>query len=209
VCLHYIKGDWIEDKMAAAVETMYDVAAWFMDHALNDNEYLQPMKMHRLLFLSQAYFGLAYHGRKLAPGTFVADEMGPIEPHIFRAFEQGRPSFYLNTNLPGPIESFLEGIWRRFGSYSADKLNKITKKTPAYQKAMKKGRRTEIQFADMMASFKKAKEAPSIDKVIKPRVMRSQDGRAVQVKSWAPGLRKVAEATPLESKMKKAKQQKK
>jgi uncharacterized phage-associated protein len=188
--------------MAAAVETMYDVAAWFMDHALNDNEYLQPMKMHRLLFLSQSYFAIAYHGRKLAPGVFVADDMGPIEPHIFRAFEQGRPSFYLNTNLPAPIETFLESIWRRFGSYSADKLSDITKKTPAYQKAIQKGRRTEIEFKDMVLSFKKSKEAPSVDKVLKPRVLRSQSGRPVQVKSWAPGLRKVAEATPLQSQQK-------
>ncbi|WP_417821102.1 Panacea domain-containing protein [Terasakiella sp.] len=188
--------------MAAAVETMYDVAAWFMDHALNDNEYLQPMKMHRLLFLSQSYFAIAYHGRKLAPGVFVADDMGPIEPHVFRAFEQGRPSFYLNTNLPAHIETFLESIWRRFGSYSADKLSDITKKTPAYQKAIKKGRRTEIEFKIMVASFSKHKEAPSIDKVLKPRVLRSQTGRPVQVKSWAPGLRKVAEATPLPSQKK-------
>ena len=166
--------------MAAAVETMFDVAAWYMDHALNDNEYLQPMKMHRLLFLSQSYFALAYQGRKLAPCTFIADDMGPIEPHVFRAFEQGRPSFYLNTTLPGPVESFLEGIWRRFGSYSADKLAEITKKTPAYQKAIQKGKRTEIPFKDMVNSFRKTKSAPSVDKVLKPRVLRSQDGRPVQ-----------------------------
>lgn len=192
--------------MQAAVDTMFDVAAWFMDHALNDNEYLQPMKMHRLLFLSQAYFGIAYHGRKLAPGTFVADEMGPIEPHVFRAFEQGRPSFYLNTTLPGPVETFLEGIWRRFGSYSADKLTDITKKTPAYQKAISKGKRAEIPFDHMMKSFQKSKDAPTVDKVMKPRILKAQDGRPVQVtSSWATGLRKVAEATPLASQQKKKK----
>ncbi len=191
--------------MPAAVETMFDVAAWYMDHALNDNEYLQPMKMHRLLYLSQAYFGLAYHGRKLAPGVFVADEMGPIEPHVARAFEQGRPSFYLNPVLPGPVETFLEGIWRRFGPYSADKLADITKKTPAYQRAIKKGKLTEIPFEEMVRSFAKSKEAPSVDKVLKPRVLRSQDGRPVKVSSWAPGLRKVAQATPLPSQQKKKK----
>jgi len=191
--------------MPAAVETMYDVAAWFMDHALNDNEYLQPMKMHRLLYLSQAYFGIAYHGRKLAPCTFIAEDSGPIEPHVFRAFEQGRPSFYLNPNLPGPVESFLEGIWRRFGAYSADKLSEITKKSPAFQKAHKKGKRAEIPFKDMLASFGRSKDDNTIDKVIKPKIMRSQDGRPVQVKAWAPGLRKVAAATPLPSQQNKKK----
>lgn len=190
--------------MAAAVETMFDVAGWYMDHALNNNEYLQPMKMHRLLFLSQAYFALAYKGRKLAPATFIADENGPIEPHVYRAFEQGRPSFYLKTDLPGPVESFLESIWRKFGSHSADKLAEITKKTPAYQKARAKGLKEEIPLKDMVLSFKKAKATPTLDKVIKPRIMRTQDGRPVQVKSsWATGLRKVAEATPRPSQQKK------
>jgi len=195
--------------MAAAVDTMYDVAAWFMDQALNDNEYLQPMKMHRLLFLSQAYFAIAYHGRKLAPSTFVADDMGPIEPHVFRAFEQGRPSFYLNTNLPGPVQTFLESIWRRFGSFSADKLAEITKKTPAFQKAIQKGPKTEIPLRDMVLSFKKSKEAPSVDKVMKPRMLKSHKGRPVQVSSWAPGLRKVPQATPLPSQQSPKKQKKK
>ncbi|MDV7338790.1 hypothetical protein RYZ26_04235 [Terasakiella sp. A23] len=189
--------------MAAAVETMYDVAAWFMDHALNNNEYLQPMKMHRLLFLSQSYFGVAYHGRKLAPGTFIADDMGPIEPHVFRAFEQGRPSFYLNTDMPGPVETFLEGIWRKFGSFSANKLGDICKKNPAYQQAISKGKRTEISHKLMIKSLTKSKEAPGVDKVLKPRVLRSQDGRPVQVKSWGGNLRKVAQATPLPSQQKK------
>lgn len=191
--------------MPAAVETMFDVAAWFMDHALNDNEYLQPMKMHRLLYLSQAYFGIAYHGRKLAPACFIADDTGPIEPHVFRAFEQGRPSFYLNPNLPGPVESFLEGIWRRFGSYSADKLADITKKSTAFQLARKKGKRAEISFAAMVKSFGQTKADNTIDKVIKPKILRSQDGKPVKVKSWAPGLRKVAQATPLPSQEKKKK----
>ncbi|SCA54955.1 Uncharacterized phage-associated protein [Candidatus Terasakiella magnetica] len=191
--------------MAAAVETMYDVAAWFMDHALNDNEYLQPMKMHRLLFLSQSYFALAYHGKKLAPCTFVADDMGPIEPHVFRAFEQGRPSFYLNTTMPPYVDEFLDGIWRRFGSFSADKLNDITTRTPAFKKAIKKGKRTEIPFKEMVLSFNKSKTAPGVDKVLKPKVVRTHQGRAVEAKSWAPGLRKVAQATPLASKQAKKK----
>ncbi|WP_417782473.1 Panacea domain-containing protein [Terasakiella pusilla] len=191
--------------MTAAVETMFDVAAWFMDHALNNNEYLQPMKMHRLLFLSQSYFAVAYKGRKLAPGVFVADDTGPLEPHVFRAFEQGRPNFYLNTTMPGPVETFLEGIWRRFGSYSADKLAEICKKTPAFQQALSKGRRTEISHKLMIQSFTKSKDAPSIDKVLKPRILRSQDGRPVQVKSWGANLRKVAQATPLPSQQAKKK----
>ena len=166
--------------MAAAVETMYDVAAWFMDRALNDNEYLQPMKMHRLLYLSQAYFGLAYHGRKLAPGEFVADETGPIEPHVYRAFESGRPAFYLNTQFPGVVQNFLDSIWRRFGSYSAERLNELTQKTEAYKSGLKKGRRGVISYEEMIESFRKKKETPALDQVIKPKLLKSHKGRAVE-----------------------------
>jgi len=189
--------------MAASVETVFDVAAWLMDHALNDNEYLQPMKMHRLLYLAHGYFGVAYHGRKMSPAVFVATETGPIEPNVFRAFEQGRPAFYLNTAIDKTAETFLESIWRRFGPYSADKLAEITMKTTAYQKAIMKGNRTEIPFDSLVTSLQKPKEAPTIDKVIKPRVLKSQDGRPVEVKPWGMGLRKVAQATPLPSKAKK------
>ena len=38
-------------------ESVFDVAEWFLDTALNDGEYLQPMKMQYLMFLSQ---GCAY-----------------------------------------------------------------------------------------------------------------------------------------------------
>lgn len=189
--------------MAAAVETVFDVAAWLMDHALNDNEYLQPMKMHRLLYLSHGYFGVAYHGRKMSPAIFLATDTGPIEPNVFRAFEQGRPAFYLNTQLDKGVQNFLDNIWRRFGSYSADKLAEISMKTQAYQTAIMKGNRTEIPFDSLITSLQKPKEAPSIDKVIKPRVLKSQDGRPVEVKPWGMGLRKVAQATPLSNKGKK------
>ena len=38
----------------------------------------------------------------------------------------------------------------------------------------------------MKKSFKYAEETPGIDQVVKPKVMRTQSGRAVLVQSWAP-----------------------
>ncbi len=40
--------------MPAAVESAFDVAFWFADVALNENEYLQPQKLHRLMFWPRA-----------------------------------------------------------------------------------------------------------------------------------------------------------
>ena len=37
---------------APVCDSTFDVVFWFMDRALNDKEYLQPGKMHRLLYLA-------------------------------------------------------------------------------------------------------------------------------------------------------------
>ncbi len=101
--------------MPAAVESAFDVAFWFADMALNENEYLQPQKLHRLMFLAQAYYAVANSGRRLMPAVFVAEEFGPIEPTIYKAFSKGRPDVDVDLIMPEDVESFLRGIWRRFG----------------------------------------------------------------------------------------------
>ena len=45
--------------MTPAVQSSFDVAYWFFDRALNENEYIQPQKLHRLMFLAPAYFAVA------------------------------------------------------------------------------------------------------------------------------------------------------
>ena len=103
----------------------FDVAFWFADTALNNNEYLQPQKLHRLLFLSQAYFSVAYGGRKLMPAVFIAEEGGPVEPKMYKAFSKGRPDVDAELFLPQEVESFLESIWRRFGHHSPEIISRI------------------------------------------------------------------------------------
>ena len=169
-----------------AVRSAFDVAFWFADTALNSNEYLQPQKLHRLMFLAQAYFGLAYDGRLLMPAMFVADEMGPIEPNVFAAYSKGRPDVEVELFLPEEVEGFLGNIWRRFGHYSADKLTKLTKETAAYKRAYKKAPRSEITLDSMLLSFGRAQETPGIDRVVKPKVLRTQTGKPVTVSAWTP-----------------------
>lgn len=113
--------------MPADVENAFDIAFWFADTALNENEYLQPQKLQRLLFIAQAYYTVAFNGRKLMPAVFIAEEMGPIEPNIYIAFSKGRPDIDARLFLPHDVETFLDGIWRRFGHHSAERLNKMNK----------------------------------------------------------------------------------
>ncbi len=172
--------------MSTAVDSAFDIAFWFLDMAERSFEHMQPQKLQRLLFLSQAYYGVAFEGRKLMPAVFVADERGPIEPNIYVALSRGRPKLDADLFLPFEVEGFLEALWRRFGNHSADRLTRLTKETIAYRQALKQGRRTEIAFEAMRQSFSRGIEAPALDQVVKPKVMRTQSGRQVAVKAWNP-----------------------
>ena len=175
--------------MPAAIESAFDVAFWFADQALNNNEYLQPQKLHRLMFLAQAYFAVAYEGRKLMPAVFVADELGPLEPNVFKAFSRGRPDVDVDLFFPPEVDAFLRGIWSRFGAMNVDRLDRLIKRTPAFRQARRRGVRAEIALHDMRLSFTRAEGAPSVDRVVRPKVMVTHTGRTVRVKNWSPGTK--------------------
>ncbi|MCC7016535.1 MAG: hypothetical protein IT564_04970 [Rhodospirillales bacterium] len=172
--------------MSTDVDSAFDIAFWLLDTAERSCERLQPQKLQRLLFLSQAYYGVAFEGRKLMPAVFVADERGPLEPNVYIAFSRGRPKLDVELFLPFEVETFLEALWRRFGHYTADRLTRMTKETIAYRQAFQRGRRAEITFEAMRLSFARGAEAPAVEQVIKPKVMRTQSGRPVAVKAWNP-----------------------
>lgn len=176
--------------MTFAVKSAFDVAFWFADQALNENEYLQPQKMHRLLYLAQAFYAMAYGGKKLMPAVFIADDMGPIEPTIYQAFTRGRPEVEVELFLAPDVEMFLSSIWRRFGHLKADQLTRVTNKNSAFSIALRKGPRTEILLDAMVAAFKAEteKKNPSVAKQFEngQRVLRTQDGAPVKVSSWLP-----------------------
>ena len=172
--------------MPAAVDSAFELAFWFCDRALNDNEYLQPIKLHYLMFLAQAYYATAYQGKKLIPAIFVAEEVGPIEPSVFRAWSQGRPKFEGKNTIHEEAATFADSVWRRFGHHSVEHLGKFCRQTPCYLTALDRGRRAEIHLNEMITSFSKSQNAPPVDQVVKPKIMRSHKGRAVEVKGWVP-----------------------
>ncbi len=191
--------------MPASVDSAFDVAFWFLDRALNDREYLQPQKLHRMLYLSQAYFSVVYHGRSLMPAVFIAEELGPIEPNIYRAFEFGRPSVDPRKPSENAIH-LLDSVWRRFGAHSADHLSRLIKSHAPYIEARRKGLREEIPLRAMFEFYSNlgkgkevmaqnapplphASDVPSVEQVLRPRVMRSQNG-PVSVKKWMPPVKK-------------------
>ena len=65
----------------------------------------------------------------------------------------------------------------------------MTKDTEAYRKAFAKGRRAEIPLVAMHLSFTRAQETPTVDQVVRPKMLSLQSGKPVKAKSWAPGAK--------------------
>ncbi|MGE5548040.1 MAG: Panacea domain-containing protein [Solirubrobacterales bacterium] len=175
--------------MPFAVRSSLDVVFWLTDRALDDKEYLQPQKLHRLMYLAQAYYSVAYPGRRLMPAVFVTDAFGPIEPTVFHMLSYGRPHMVEANPIAGDVAHFLDSIWRRFGQYTADQLTKRVVEHNPVAEAMAKGPGEEIPFAKMVefyASEAAARKGAGVETVVRPRVMRSQTGKPVSVMAWTP-----------------------
>ena len=176
-----------------AVESCFEIAFWFLDRALTDAEYLQPLKLHRLMYLAQAYFGVVQNGAKLMPATFIAAEEGPLEPTVHRAFARGR----LMVDLK-PVDEVaahvLDSVWRQFGSQSVDKLTQMVKRHPPYADAFAVAPNAEIPLTAMIAFYGEEtvkahrgdEKAPAPGKVMRPKVLRNATGKPVSVKGWTP-----------------------
>ena len=178
---------------AAATDSSFDVAQFFIERAQLDGEYMQPPKLHRLLFLAQAYYAVAYNGQLLMPAVFVADIDGPVEPGVFRASELGRPKLEVRK-LPSDLAHFLDSVYRRFAQHSTDYLTKMIAGHKPVKDAMEQGPRTIITVQAMIAFYGKRPTAAKIAQgvlpvqdVIRPKVMKSQSGKPVSVQKWFPG----------------------
>ena len=173
--------------MPADVFNAFNVAFFFVDTALAENTYLQPQKLHSLMFLSQSYYAVAFEGRKLMPAVFVADERGPLEPNIYMAFSKGRPDIDTDYFLSPEVIKFLGAIWGRFGNHSTGKIIKMIKETDAFKSAKDRGNRAEIKLDDMQTSFNHGKKLINVEGLIEPKIYRTQTGKPVTVKAWTPG----------------------
>jgi len=158
-----------------AVESILDVALWFQDRARHENEHLQAQKLQRLMFVAHNQYANQFDGRKLMPATFVAKEVGPLEPNIMRFFEFGPPN--IPTQDPPPnVEEFLERVWRKFGHYSADKLGELVRSDLDYKAALKRGYGEEISVAAISEDYKSRQKSKE--------TLKTADGRVIS--RWMP-----------------------
>lgn len=173
---------------ASAVSSTVDVAIWFSEKARQDDDYLQPQKLQRLLYLAQGIYAAKNFGRKLMPATFVADETGPIEPNIFRLFEEG-PLKSKPKNLAPEVENFLYEVWRRYSHHSTDYINQQIQHHDTYVRAIKNGVFEEITFDEIVSFFTGQDEERKKQKAM----VKTDDGRVLP--KWAPTARAAAKPT--------------
>jgi uncharacterized phage-associated protein len=177
--------------MPAAAKSAFDIAFNFADKALDKNEYLQPQKLQRLMFLAQCAYTVRHRGRRLMPAVFVADELGPIEPNIYLAFSKGRPDIDVDPWLPEDAQAVLDDVWNRFGHCSTEHLTRITRDTLAYRLARQRGNGAAIDLDMMRLSFAGDDASPATLPVTRPKIMRTQTGRSVSVEAWTPAEKPV------------------
>ena len=86
------------------------------------------------------------------PGTFLAGEVGPVEPNIYALFEEGALE-----HQPGPlsvaVEEFLHEIWGRFGHESAKEIERFVHRDGVWEAATKLGQNAEIPIELMTKVF--------------------------------------------------------
>lgn len=169
-------------------ESVFDAAEWFLDTALNDGEYLQPMKMQYLMYLSQGYYAALTQGKRFIPGIFLATERGPVEPNSYRVYGSQRPVLsYRSINRR--TTSFLQTIWARFGAYSTDYIYGLISIHAPYAEAFAAGKDTEISLqamAEYYSGIASKDERLHSVQFGATRIMRSQSGKTVAVKKWIP-----------------------
>ncbi len=137
---------------APAARSTLDIALWFQARSDSAGERLSPRKLHFLLYLAQALFAGENEGRKLMPGTFLAGEVGPVEPNIYALFEEGAPDRQPGA-LSLAVEGFLNEIWGRFGHESAKEIERFVHRDGVWEAAKKLGQNTEIPIELMTRVF--------------------------------------------------------
>ena len=167
-----------DPSIPPAARTSLDIAIWFLDRARADDRHLPFQALHRMLYLAQSLYS-AKAGGILMPAIFLAEEMGPTEPNLHRLLADGRPDEIMIETPTGKIKEFLESVWDRYGHMPMDRLNDLMAMNRAY---LDTARGYIIDNAAMAIAIMVPTTAPDGA----TRVLRSQTGAPVTVRSWTP-----------------------
>lgn len=168
--------------MQVGVSSSFDVALWFLARAEREKMPMPPGKLHALMFYAQAYYAGATKGRRLMPSVFVATEVGPRDPNLYRAFENGIPAVETDP-LPTPVARFLERIWFEYGPVSPAEISRLISRSAIWREVYRPDAVVEVTPEVMHRHFgRKSTADAGVQRAVGERFMIG--GRRVE--KWRP-----------------------
>ncbi len=138
--------------MRPAIRSTFDVVTWLEAKAEQDKIELEPSTLMQLIYLSQALYAAENKKAKLMPATFLATEVGPIEPDLFLALEHG-VTISENVAPSQQVEEVLIGVWEAFVENGDEALEELLASDIALKNARKRGRNSEVLVGEMAGAY--------------------------------------------------------
>jgi len=148
--------------------------------------------MHYLLYLTQAHYVAEHRGQKIMPATFLATQVGPVEPNIHQLFEGGR--FVLEANdPPRMVEDYLIEIWDRFGKKTLKQLEGLVERDGAWRPVFRKGALLEIPAELLYRAYGGGADAVPLDRRSSAGQNRNKEQEywtltGKKAEKWTPGV---------------------
>ncbi len=165
------------------VRSTFDVVLWLLARGASAGVRLSAQKLQRLLYLAQAHYAAANEDRKLMPATFLANDLGPLEPTVFHVLDGQAPKL-----KPDPLKTevvvFLDGLWARYGSQSADDLLALVQRDLAYRECQAEDEsNVEIEIAALADAYRLS--PPLVEPPADDREFWTPSGKKAE--KWLPG----------------------
>ncbi|MBO6826130.1 MAG: hypothetical protein JJ879_08015 [Sneathiella sp.] len=137
--------------MRPAIRSTFDIVAWYKSRAAADEAVLMPSALIKMLYLSQAIFAGENNGVKMMPATFLATDVGPIEPDLFLSLD------YVNLEDPvapaDNVEDVLLAVWGLLLEEEEEGLDRLLAVDSAMRSAKERARNSEILIDEMVAAY--------------------------------------------------------
>ena len=169
----------------------FDVALWFHQRAIREDERIGVDRLHWLVFMSQLLFAERYNGQMLIPCYFVVRKQAPIEPHVDAIFSRGHPVLGA-SNLPMEATLFLEDIWLQRSNICSQGVLAALRGNPAFQQVLATGEGSTISFETLLHIAALEKKHSSVKKQVASNQSDIEeildDGRVIR--RWQPKVSK-------------------
>lgn len=137
--------------MRPAIRSTFDIVAWFKSRAAADETVLMPSALIKMLYLSQAIYAAENDKVKMMPATFLATDVGPIEPDLFLSLD------FVEIEDPvvpsDNVEDVLLAVWAVLMTEEEQGLDRLIAVDSALKAATERARNSEILIDEMASAY--------------------------------------------------------